>query len=346
MPVQSFTFAARDPDGAGGFGAYHDLYASGSDVALTGELFEARVRAHRFPRMIVFDRRLGGVSHSRGQARVRRDGFDHVALQLLVAGRLAGGRPGDERALRPAEIILFDMTQPQRTLAAGARIVTISLAREQVEAVVPLGRSLHGAILPEAATGLLGDFMRSLARRGEGLGPETAARAGRVVAELVAAALGGGGGDLAASLATSSPASGSSAAQLMALRRERAEAFIEVGLGDPGLNAEAVARALAVSRSVLYRLFEPSGGVAQYILTRRLERLRAALRRLTETRPIGALARDCGFISESHCNRAFRAAFGLPPGQFRAETRRARLGAEDTGGSARSHLLNWHSELY
>lgn len=337
MPVQSLTFAAQECDEANGFGAYHDLYANGSDVGLTGGPFAARVRAHRFERMIVFDRYNSGVSHGRDAARVRRDGFDHIALQLLISGRLAGGRPGDERALAPGEIILFDMTQPQRTRADDARLITVSLAREVVEAVAPVTGGLHGTILPQVTAGLLGDFMTSLARRGDTLSAGTAARAGRMVAELLAAAL--GEGDLR-------PAAASSADQILMLKRERAEAVIEARLADPGLDVEAVASVLGVSRSVLYRLFEPSGGVAQYIQHRRLERLRAALRRLGETRSIVALAYDHGFASESHCSRAFRAAYGLPPGQYRAEMNRARLARQSEDGSAQGRLASWHSELY
>jgi AraC-like DNA-binding protein len=340
MSIQSFTFSAGATGAradASGFGAYHDLYSAGSDVVMTGDHFAAEVTAHRLSRMIVFDRRLSGVSHSRSPTRVRRDGFDHVALQLLVSGRLVGGGPGAEREVRPGEVILFDMTRPQRTSADGARIVTISLARERIETVVPIGHDLHGAILPAPVAALLGDFMLLLARRGGELGAETAAGAGKALAELVAGSL----GDLGAR-----PASGSREVPFTALRRERAEAFIETRLADPALDVGTVAHGLGISRSVLYRLFEPSGGVAQYILGRRLERLRTALRRLTETRSIAALAFACGFASESHCNRAFRAAFGLPPGQYRSEMRHARLAGHGDDGSARSRLLTWHSELY
>ncbi|WP_246088420.1 helix-turn-helix domain-containing protein [Phreatobacter stygius] len=337
MPVQTLTFAAENPDEAGGFGAYHDLYAGGSDVGLTGGRFEARVRAHRFKRMLVFDRTISGVIHRRDQARVRRDGFDHVALQLLLSGELAGGRPGEERALAPGEIILFDMTQPQATRADGARLITVSLARDVVEAVAPLTRSLHGAILPEVGSGLLGDFMVSLARRGDHLSAGTASRAGRAVAELLAAALGEG---------EVRPVSGSSAQQILLLRRERTEAYIETRLADPHLDVEAVAVGLGVSRSVLYRQFEASGGVAQHILHRRLERLRGALRRLGEVRSIATLAYDHGFASESHCSRAFRAAYGLPPGQYRAEMNRLRLTYETDEESSGGSFASWHSELY
>lgn len=337
---QSFTFSsatACERDDAAGFGAYHDLCPVASDVARMGDLFHAEATAHRLSRMIVIDRRLGGVSHSRSLTHVRRDGFDHIVLQLLVSGCLIGGIPGEERSLQPGEVILLDMARPQRTCADAARIVTINLPREQIEATLPPEQNLHGAILSVPAAGLLGDFMLSLARHGGQVGTEMAAGASKAVVELVAGSL----DDLVGRTASrhrETPFTG--------LRRERAELFIETRLADLALGFDVVARGLGVSRTVLYGLFRSSGGVAQYILTRRLEGLRTALRKHTEARSVAELAYTCGFSSESHCNRAFRAAFGLPPGQYRSEMRRARLGGRHDDSTACNRLRAWHDELY
>ncbi|MCJ2105056.1 helix-turn-helix domain-containing protein [Methylobacterium sp. E-041] len=336
VTLQSFTFAAQEPDAPDGFGAYHDLYAHGSNVALAGERFYARFQAHRFPRMVVFDRFLHGLVHSRDATRVRRDGFDHVNLHLLLAGTLWGGVPGDEGRVAPGEILLFDTTRPQSSRAEHAHVVTIALARDQVEGPLRAFRAFHGAVLPEASAGLLADLMVSLARRGAAIDPQAAAGAGRALAMLLAGALGDRSvAGLDADMDEHS----------MRLRRERAEAFIAARLSDPALDAETIARGIGVSRSILYRSFSGEGGVANVLRLRRLESLRACLRRPTETRSIAALAFACGFGSESHCNRAFHAAFGQPPGQFRADLQRARASrariAED-----RSQLAAWLCELY
>lgn len=340
MPIQSFTFSSASAcahDDTVGFGAYHDLYPVASDIAMKGDHFHAEATAHRLSRMIVIDRRLSGVSHSRNLTHVRRDGFDHIVLQLLVSGRLIGGIPGEERSLQPGEVILLDMARAQRTCADAARIVTINLPREQIEAVLPSGQNLHGAILSVSAAGLLGDFMLSLARHVSQAGTEMAAGAGRAVVELAAGALGDRVGR---------PASRRQEIPFTALRHERAELFIEARLADPTLGVDVVARGLGVSRTVLYGLFKPSGGVAQYILARRLLRLRTALRNPSEACSVAELAFACGFSSESHCSRAFRAAFGLPPGRYRSEMRRARLADRVDDSTARNRLRAWHSELY
>lgn len=105
--------------------------------------------------------------------------------------------------------------------------------------------------------------------------------------------------------------------------RWRAEAFIDAHLDDRTLDVDRVAAGIGATRSTLYAAFAPVNGVAREILRRRVMRLSEALLRPHEARSIAALAFDLGFADESHCSRAFRAKFGCPPGQFRAEARRA-----------------------
>lgn len=325
MSPHSFRFSSTDtPDG---FERYRDLYRGGSDVAATGAGFGAAMKAHQVGRLLVFDRHLRAVEHSRDPARVRRDGFDHFTLQFLRAGRFHGGPLGDERRMRPGELVLFDMTRPQRTRADDARFITVSIARDVVERAVPDARRYHGQLLSAAASGLLSDVMGSLVRRAATLRPDASESAARALAELLAGALAG-----------VEPVDDAAAAILADRRLERAQACIAQRLSDPRLDAEAVAAAAGLSRSVLYRLFEPMGGVAQFILARRVAALAAALRNPAETRSITTLTYDHGFSSESHCSRAFRAVHGQPPGRFREAVRAARPAAGDL-------MLAWFQTL-
>ena len=183
MPPHAFTFSSTDtPDG---FERYRDLYKSGSDVAAAGAGFSASMKAHQVGRLLVFDRHLRAAEHSRDPARVGRDGFDHFTLQLLQRGRFHGGALGDERRMRPGEVVLFDMTRPQRTRADDARFVTISIARDLVERAAPNARRHHGQPLPAAVSGPLGDLMVSLVRRGATLPPTASDGVARALAVFV-----------------------------------------------------------------------------------------------------------------------------------------------------------------
>lgn len=305
-------------DEGDGFGAYHDLYRNGGTIARTGDRFRATVTAHLFPRMLLFDRRVIGASHHRTASRVRRDGYDHVNIQVLRSGSMAAGPPGDERAMRPGDVVVFDTARPQHTVLAEADFVSMSIARDAIarDAIGPAPQDAggwHGVVLSGGAAGLLGDFMLSLARHAASLAPAVADMGADMAGQLLRAAIGG----LEPDAATRGEASAG-----LDMLRWRAEAFIDAHLGHPALDADQIAVGIGASRTRLYAAFVPAGGVAREILRRRLTRLAEALLRPGEARTVAALAFEFGFAHEASCSRAFRAKFGCPPGQYRAEARR------------------------
>jgi AraC-like DNA-binding protein len=90
--------------------------------------------------------------------------------------------------------------------------------------------------------------------------------------------------------------------------------FVEANLGARDLGVDKLAKTFGLSRASLYRLFEPVGGVASYIRTRRLARARQELTAPgLEDRRIGPIAYRAGFQSIPAFNRAFRAAYGQTP---------------------------------
>jgi len=99
--------------------------------------------------------------------------------------------------------------------------------------------------------------------------------------------------------------------------------LIERYLHDPAFGVQELARLLGLSRSALYRLFEPDEGVADFIRNRRLQRMRAALADPADHRRISEKAYASGFADPVHLVRAFRRAYGMTPVEYRA----AMLGA-------------------
>lgn len=334
--METLSFAARDGD-ADGFERYRKLYGIGADVDRADGPFRARVRIRRFRRMILYEREIGGLMHMRGPSRVRNDGFDHLALHLLLAGDLTGGPIGAGHRLRVGEIMVVDTSRPHWTRVGLARLATVQLARDVVEAAVGDLGTVHGVVLPEPAAGLLADFVLSLMRRADDLPAVAVERASATAAELLGLGL---------NVATATPLARLLSAEAAGpLRRTRAEAYIEERLSDPDLDAAAVAAGIGASRTSLYGVFSDEGGIARYIQRRRLERLRAALRRPNEGRSISALAFDLGFSDESHLNRAFRATFGTPPGRYRSAIRQDRQD-HSAHGPTDVVVARWNSELY
>lgn len=334
--METLSFAACGTDGTG-FESYRRLYGIGADVEPAEGAFRAEVRIRRFRRMILFERELGGLLHLRGPGRVRHDGFDHITLHLLLAGDLTGGPLGAGHRLWPGEIMVVDTRQPHWTRVERARLITVQLARDVAAASVSDLDSVHGIVLPAAAAGLLADFIASLVRRADDLPAVAVERAAATVAELLGLGL---------SMATAAPlARLLSTEASQPLRRIRAEAYIDAHLADPQLDSAGIAAGIGASRSSLYAVFADAGGVARFIQRRRLERLRAVLRRPDDGRPVSELARAYGFADESRFNRAFRAAFGMPPGRYRAAMQEAR---QDRSGDGPTHVVmaRWTSELY
>ena len=99
---------------------------------------------------------------------------------------------------------------------------------------------------------------------------------------------------------------------------ESLKRLVEQQLDSPALSAEFICARSGWSRATVYRLFEPEGGLARYIRKRHLLR---AFRELASGQPphlrIVDLALAHQFASEASFNRAFRRAFGIPPGKAR-----------------------------
>ena len=100
---------------------------------------------------------------------------------------------------------------------------------------------------------------------------------------------------------------------------ESARRIVHSKLFDPSFNAKALHRDLAISRSVLYRMFEPFGGVMHYLQHQRLLDAHAALAdpNDSECRIIEIAEQRC-FSDGSEFSRAFRGAFGYTPSEVRA----------------------------
>ena len=105
----------------------------------------------------------------------------------------------------------------------------------------------------------------------------------------------------------------------------RIRAFIEEHLGDPELTPGMVAAAHYVSVRYLHKLFETEfATVAEWIRRRRLERCRRdLLDPALQALPVNAIAARWGLLNAAHFSRAFRAAYGAPPQEYRIVARRS-----------------------
>ncbi len=243
---------------------------------------------------------------SRDAGDIRRSGSDAISITLHRAPVVADC---DNRSVSaPAgSIHVRDLARPAAACLDQVDLVSLLVPRERLSADF-LALDLHGLALtpPSAAAFLLARHLESLAE----IAPRLTEAEGEAAIEGVVLLLQGAVGEAPA--LASRPATDS----LIHTVRQVADRIIEQRLLEPDLDAAVLAAACRVSRTTLYRAFEPSGGVARAIRDRRLDRARAVLAARTGLHPtVTEVAEAHGFVHHSHFSRLFRQRFGHPPSQ-------------------------------
>ncbi|MBE7247442.1 helix-turn-helix domain-containing protein [Methylobacterium mesophilicum SR1.6/6] len=242
----------------------------------------------------------------RSRSRIRRDGQDGFVLHL---SRHAYSVETERGVIDvPAGAIsLNDLSQPyRRSRVPETDSLIVALPRASVASVLPDEDTLHGLILQGGAGRLLADHVRSLAAHSHAIATVDAAHVAQATLHM-----------LAACARPSLESIGRAGAPLDAVRLRAAKQLLRRQLSTP-LRIDALAKTLGMSRSQLYRLFEPEGGVAHYLARQRLAAVRAALDEPLERRSIGEIGEAFGFGSSAVLSRAFRQAYGLSPRDYRA----------------------------
>ena len=135
-------------------------------------------------------------------------------------------------------------------------------------------------------------------------------------------------------------------AQVAEILVERLKRYIEANLGSRRLSVQQVCAEFGISRAHLYRVFDPLGGVAEYVQDRRLARARADLRNPGRQHlQIAEVARAAGFSSEAHFSRAFHRAFGITPREVRVDSTMGLRNLVTTGASTGFEYLTWIKQL-
>ncbi|MGY0056499.1 helix-turn-helix domain-containing protein [Streptomyces sp. LZ34] len=278
--------------------------------------FRGRVHAVDLPSTRVATFSFSPLSARRGPAQIRRHDPENYFLFLVQGSMIQLEQSRNVACLTSGGMAVFDTSHP---LAADFpsqdgcrhRVSLMQLPRTSLPLPFDkmdqlLGRSL---VARSPAGVLLGHFLSGF--------PDSAAHGG--LAELHR--MGTIGVDLAAAFFAALLDVGDA---LPVETREhvllvRVNAFIDHNLGDPELRPAAIAAHHHISVRTLHLLFRTQPGtVSATIRRRRLERCRTDLidPRLRH-RTIGDIAIRWGFRHLADFSRAFRAAYGTAPSDFR-----------------------------
>ena len=324
LPMARFSTVLVDEEHR--FESWRSLMGSGHEVEASAHGFSGHVRSVHLDRMLLHVMDASAQSVSRTQQRIRRDGLEHFVLHLNNFDTKAE-TPDGEVALLGGRVSVNDLARPSfRGSVPEKNSVILSLSRDLVAEAVGFTDGLHGLVLDSEAGLLLADHMRALAARADAIPVPAAASIARATAHLFAACV------LERKGIAPRPLENNAALL-------RAKHFIERHLGSPELSPEDIARAAAMSRTTMFRLFQPLGGVSAYVLRRRLARIKACLTDPGEQRSLASLAYDHGFSSLSHFSRTFRQHYDCTPTDLRMMGADIALSTA-SAGQAR-HFADW-----
>jgi AraC-like DNA-binding protein len=304
----------RDPGQAGlaRFAAYEEfvspLWAIATDADRAAQFRWSSATTHLGPAVVGWTQ-SSGHSCERTAAQVGRMGLDHIVVLLRRSGLAHLETDAGSAVTGGGDLTFVDLSRPMRATTPEVDTVSFGFSRAAIALLVRDVDALHGLVLrPDTALGrLAASHVEALAREAPHLAPADAAAVSEASIALLAVCAERSLVEPAAARVRARPA------LLLTVRR-----FIEANLSDTRLSAERISEKFALSRSTMYRLFQPLGGVDRYIRRRRLARAH----RLLSVPPgesagyVYEVALSCGFGSESAFSHAFRREFSQSPLAF------------------------------
>ncbi|GGK37494.1 helix-turn-helix domain-containing protein [Nocardia camponoti] len=250
---------------------------------------------------------------------IARNTDEYVMVSIQTEGNAVMSQDGRSTTLSVGDMAFYLSSRPYHfDLVTDASQIIVQVPVEQMRANGIENISALSGVKIAAAneTSLVSRFLVDLAAMQAAAPEQAAAFASPAIPLLATAARLGLGGEVRAL----SPESHT------ALIIEQVVAFVRGHYRDPDLTADTIAKACAISRRTLYRLFESDGGIGQLVRQLRVERACALLRQFPD-RPTWTVSHQAGFSSERQFFRVFRASVGMTPSEFRRRSDVGRIRA-------------------
>ncbi|AKR54413.1 AraC family transcriptional regulator [Devosia sp. H5989] len=237
---------------------------------------------------------------------LRKDPLDHWCLVLCETGEPQARGEGDPVRLTGRQMGIRSLGRPFETTVTDRTVLSLYIPRDLFPSAAGVLDAADGQMLGGVLTDLLADYLAALERRLPLIGIEETARIAEATGNIIAACL----APTADRLDAARPAANWTLV-------ERARRAIQQNLATPEFTPEELCRKIGTSRSKLYRLFEPFGGVAHYMQRQRLREARSMLSRSDEVLSVSRIGEMVGFADLSSFSRAFRREFGASPSDMR-----------------------------
>ncbi|MBP1886684.1 helix-turn-helix domain-containing protein [Sinorhizobium mexicanum] len=255
--------------------------------------------------LLVVQQRTPGYSYERSRAMLRSSPIDHWNVGLFRSGR--AWTEVDRRVTEtgPGELFFRSLGYPYRGRMTESAAVFLFMPYELLAEDASKFEGANNSVLSGSLADLLINYINGMESNLSNITAPEVPRIVRTIRDMIVAC---------AASSTRPDAAGSPVNMGM---MERAHRYIHHNLHSGELSPDAISRALGISRTRLYQLFEPSGGVLNYIRRRRLLQAYADLSDPTNNRPISEIAEAAGFDVAANFTRAFNHEFGANPRDIR-----------------------------
>ncbi len=270
--------------------------------------FSCEAEIYCLPDVTVSRTRATASRFTRTVRTIARSATDDILVVCYTNGHFVY-RIGDEtRRVEQGELAFFDLSQEIVIEAPSVENISLAIQRRKLEPAIPLLDSAHGLVVrPGALSRVLIGMMEHTMEMGPAIQSTQARPIAAAMILLVKSCL-----------ETMSHSKSTSDIQGSTVSLASVKAAIERRLTDPTLGVQSLLEEFGMTRSTLYRAFEPLGGVTAYITERRL---RHAFRRMTDPAEkiprVSNMAFELGFAHASTFTRSFKALFGLTPKDIR-----------------------------
>lgn len=262
--------------------------------------------------LLVVQQNAPAHSYERSQAMLRSSPIDHWNVGLFRAGR--SWTEADRRVTEagPGEFFFRSLGYPYRGRMTDAAAILLFMPYELLADDAGKLERANNSVFTGSLADLLANYLNGMEENLGIITVEEVPRIVRTIRDMVVACV-----------ASMRPDAEGSQAKMGLM--ERAHRYIHLNLHSADLTPESICRELGVSRTRLYQLFEPSGGVLNYIRKRRLLQAHAELSDPTNNRPVAEIAETAGFDLAANFTRAFSHEFGVSPREVRKAAAADRL---------------------
>lgn len=308
-PVPSISFSTEQLPVENQFAAWAELAAPVAEIVTPSPgppAFAADQVAWDMGRVALSHTRLPAMGFIRTSRQLRAEPIDHWVISCARRGRMRIAVEDCSTMVAPGRPAVHSLRTPFEGGTSEAELLSLFVPRDFCREAAPMLDAAEHHDLTRGLGRLLADYLFDLDRRLPMMTSEELPGLLAATRAIIIACVAPGRDNMAAA---QSP--------IEATLLERARQSVQRNLFAPRFGSDDLCRELGVSRSRLYRLFEPLGGVMHYIRGRRLLDAHSALSDANDGRAIVDIAAERGFFDAAEFSRAFKREFGYRPSDAR-----------------------------